>query len=90
MRTRFRSILVPLDGSVIAEQALAVGGSLARRAGVPLHLVSVQEPMPAAVTAEVGQYGVELERESRAELSQYLSGTLDVTRRSQGMGCWAK
>jgi nucleotide-binding universal stress UspA family protein len=85
MRTRFRSILVPLDGSVIAEQALAVGGSLARRAGVPLHLVSVQEPMPAAVTAEVGQYGVELERESRAELSQYLSGTLDVTRRSQGM-----
>jgi nucleotide-binding universal stress UspA family protein len=85
MRTRFRSILVPLDGSVIAEQALAVGGSLARRAGVPLHLVAVQEPIPVAVTAEVGQYGVELERESRAELNQYLAGVLDVTRRTQVM-----
>jgi nucleotide-binding universal stress UspA family protein len=85
MSTRFRSIMVPLDGSTVAEQALAVGASLARRAGVPLHLVSVQEPMPVAVTAEVGQYGVELERESRAELNQYLAGVLDLTRRTQGM-----
>ena len=85
MRTRFRSILVPLDGSQVAEQALPVGASLARRAGAPLHLVSVQEPIPVAVTAEVGQYGIELERESRAELGRYLTGTLDITRTTQGM-----
>jgi nucleotide-binding universal stress UspA family protein len=85
MRTRFRSILVPLDGSEIAEQALPVGASLARRAGAPLHLVSVQEPIPVAVTAEAGQYGVELERESRAGLRRYLSDVMETTRKTQGM-----
>ncbi|HUF36842.1 MAG TPA: universal stress protein [Gemmatimonadales bacterium] len=83
MRTQFRSILVPLDSSATAEQALSVGASLARRAGAPLHLVSVQEPVPAAVTAEAGQYGVEFGRESRAELSRYLADTLDTVRVTQ-------
>jgi nucleotide-binding universal stress UspA family protein len=82
MSRTYRSILVPLDGSAVAEQALAVGASLARRTGATLHLVSVQEPIPAAVTAEVGQYGMELERESRAELNRYLSDTIETTRRA--------
>ncbi|HEX6104344.1 MAG TPA: universal stress protein [Gemmatimonadales bacterium] len=85
MSTRFRSILVPLDGSAVAEQALSVGASLARRAGAPLHLVSVQEPVPVAVTAEVGYYGVDLEREAREELTRYLAGTLDVARKTGGL-----
>ncbi len=85
MSTRFHSILVPLDGSPIAEQALSVGASLARRAGAALHLVSVQEPVPVAVTAEVGQYGLELEREAREELSRYLAGILDLTRSTQDL-----
>lgn len=78
MTTRFRSILVPLDGTAVAEQALAVGASLARRGGATLHLVTVQEPIPVAVTAEVGQYGAEIERESRATLTHYLGTTVET------------
>jgi nucleotide-binding universal stress UspA family protein len=37
----FTRIVVPLDGSALAEQALAVAEDLARRAGAPLHLVRV-------------------------------------------------
>jgi nucleotide-binding universal stress UspA family protein len=85
MSPRFRPILVPLDGTAVAEQALAVSASLARRAEVPLHLVSVHEPMPVAVTAEVAQYGGELERESRAELTRYLSGIVDATHGTGGL-----
>ena len=85
MSTRFRSILVPLDGSEAAEQALAVGASIARRAGVPLHLVTVQEPVPALVTSEVGFYGVDLERESREKLTRYLTDIKDVAYRTQGL-----
>jgi nucleotide-binding universal stress UspA family protein len=40
----FRGVLVPFDGSALAEQALSVGAALAHRAGAPLHLVSVEEP----------------------------------------------
>jgi nucleotide-binding universal stress UspA family protein len=39
----FRGVLVPFDGSALAEQALSVGAALAHRAGAPLHLVSVEE-----------------------------------------------
>ena len=78
MTPRFRSILVPLDGTAVAEQALAVGASLARRTGATLHLVTVQEPIPVAVTAEVGQYGAEIERESRATLTHYLGETVET------------
>ena len=78
MNPPFRSILVPLDGTEVAEQALAVGASLARRTGGTLHLVTVQEPVPLAVTAEVGAYGVDMERESRATLSRYLADTAEA------------
>lgn len=42
----YRSLLVPLDGSASAEQALPLALSLARRAGAKLNLVSVQVPFP--------------------------------------------
>lgn len=42
MTTTFRAIMVPLDGSPLAEQALSVGASLARRTGAALHLVSAR------------------------------------------------
>lgn len=85
MSTSFRDILVPLDGSEVAQQALAVGASIARRTGGRLHLVTVQEPIPVAVTAEVGQYGVELERESRQQLTRYLTDTQEATRGTAGI-----
>jgi nucleotide-binding universal stress UspA family protein len=84
MSTAFGSVLVPVTGSAMAEQALPVGASLARRAGVPLHLVSVAEPIPVMVAAEIGQYGVEFERETREELDRYVTSVLERTRESQG------
>jgi len=38
-------ILVPLDGSEMAEQALAAGVSRARKSGATLHLVTVHQPV---------------------------------------------
>jgi nucleotide-binding universal stress UspA family protein len=41
----FRSILVPLDGSIFAEQALPLAASIARHAGAVLRLVRVIPPL---------------------------------------------
>ena len=50
----FHSILVPLDGHPLAEQALPVGRQVARRCGATLHLVTVQPPMsPLVHTSDV-------------------------------------
>jgi nucleotide-binding universal stress UspA family protein len=83
MNASFGSVLVPLAGSALAEQALSVGASLARRARVPLHLVAVAEPIPVMVAAEV-EYAVELGREAREDLGRYLTSVLEKTRESQG------
>ena len=44
-------ILLPLDGSRIAEQALPVVGTLAHRGGTKVHLASVIPPMPVFLEA---------------------------------------
>lgn len=43
----YRRIMVPLDGSRFAESALPIALSVSRRTGAPLHLVTVQEPIPS-------------------------------------------
>jgi len=43
----YRLIMVPLDGSRFAESALPLALSVSRRTGTPLHLVTVQEPIPS-------------------------------------------
>ena len=48
-----RGVLVPLDGTRLAEEALALGASLARRAAAALHLVSAVEPMLETVRREL-------------------------------------
>ncbi|HLW64707.1 MAG TPA: universal stress protein [Gemmataceae bacterium] len=45
----FRSILVPLDGSAFAEQALPWAQSIANKAGATLQLVHVHKPMEPEV-----------------------------------------
>ncbi len=40
----FDRIVVALDGSTVAEQALAPSIELGRRIGAPLHLVRVADP----------------------------------------------
>lgn len=85
MTTHNRPVLVPLDGSPVAEQALPVGAALARRLRVPLHLVSVLEPTPVLATAEADFYGFELEPEGREALHQYLAGVQVAARQTQDL-----
>lgn len=59
-------ILVPLDGSAFAEQALPVATALAARRDAPLHLVSVYQPfVPIEATRA---YDRRLDDERREEL----------------------
>jgi nucleotide-binding universal stress UspA family protein len=43
----YRRIMVPLDGSRFAESAVPLALAVSRRTGAPLHLVTVQEPIPS-------------------------------------------
>ncbi len=46
----YQSILVPVDGSTFAEQALPLALSLARRSGASLHLIHVLQPLASVYT----------------------------------------
>ena len=78
-----RGILVPLDGSELAEQALSVGASRAREAGATLHLVSVHEPLPVmAMPPDFPVAMQDLEERRREEMVQYLESVAAATRAS--------
>lgn len=47
----FQSLLVPLDGSAFAEQALPLAKAIAQRSGAALHVVSVHVPPSALYSA---------------------------------------
>ena len=64
----YRSILVPLDGSALAEHALALASSLAPHFGSALHVVHVHR---APVADELTVYGVAGEA-ARAAAEQYV------------------
>ena len=75
MRTpAFPTVLVPLDGSGLAEQALAVAAAIVRRTGAMLHLATVQVPMavlapgPEELAVDVG-----VPRELREQVQAYLA-----------------
>jgi nucleotide-binding universal stress UspA family protein len=75
------AILVPLDGSEIAEQALPVAASMARRTGAPLHLVSVHEPVPlVGMPPGYPVVALDLEHEIHANLTAYLESVAAVAR----------
>lgn len=80
-------LLVPLDGSALAEAALPVATTLAQRLGVPIHLVRATNsamvlatlgggaPFPAAPPADVyDQLGSDLEREATTYLGGVAKG----------------
>jgi nucleotide-binding universal stress UspA family protein len=50
MRELITQIMVPLDGSALAERALPSAARLAAATGTTLHLVRVVEPLPGAVS----------------------------------------
>lgn len=74
----FRSILVPLDGSPFAEQALPIATEYARRTGALLQLALVHHPVPALATAlEVPEIESQLDEEARAREQSYLTSLVD-------------
>lgn len=70
----YRSLLVPLDGSESAEQALPMALSIARRAGAKLELASVQVPFPAVHGEDMARLDNPLEAEARDKARAYLDG----------------
>lgn len=48
----FRTLLVPLDGSALAEQALVPAAQLAKSAGASLHLAMVEPPVSVMAMAQ--------------------------------------
>ena len=80
-------ILVPLDGSSIAEQALPVAGTIAHRAGRMVHLASVlHRPMMVFVgdpEAPIPDPG--LEAELRRQYSEYLKSSAEALETTHGV-----
>jgi nucleotide-binding universal stress UspA family protein len=72
----YRSLLVPLDGSRSAEQALPVALSIARRAGATLNLVSVQVPFPPTYGEGMVRLENPLEADAREKARTYLDGVV--------------
>jgi nucleotide-binding universal stress UspA family protein len=86
---RFQRMLVPLDGSPLAEQAIPMAGALARRAGAAVHLVSVQPGLPRYpyVPSEISQ---EVEREVRQRKEAYLKAQAEAIETCYGReAVWA-
>lgn len=77
----FHSILVPLDGHPLAEQALPVGRQVARRCGATLHLVTVQPPMsPLVLTSDVAAMAQEIEEDTAQAMRAYVERVAAMAR----------
>ena len=81
---RFRNILIPLDGSEIAEQAVPVAGALARRSAGTLRLASVEQPLPALALPAAPYTAEEIEWAVPSPAGEYLDSVARHIRRVQG------
>lgn len=75
----FRTILVPLDGSVFGEHAIPMALSLAKRAGASVRLVHALQPF-VEVVPELTAYQGPMEAEYRQEKQRYLDGVVSRVR----------
>jgi len=71
-RSTFRSIVVPLDGSRLAEHALPIAGAIARAARARVRLVSVHELPPSPTDQESVRLYVAIESATRRSQRDYL------------------
>jgi nucleotide-binding universal stress UspA family protein len=81
-----RPVIVPLDRSSFAEDALPLAMQAAQRLGAPVHLVLVHLPPPPLIS---GAHGIEIspviERELRVEEAEYLHAVADRLRDPEGV-----
>ena len=75
--TTFDAIVVPLDGSSFAEQALPVASMLARSAAATLHLVLVHQPFIVSYTSGAAIVDGVLDAQSRAANNAYLDAVME-------------
>src|SRR6187551_1227157 len=75
-----RGVVVPLDGTQLAEAALAIGASLARRAGTPLHLVSAVAPVLEVVRREFPDLAEREVQDETAGCKAYLERLAEMVR----------
>ena len=84
MTRSLRRILVPLDGSPLAERALPVAVSLARKAHTSIELVGVQ-PFIVEYTGDAVMAGGVIERAAARQLERYLEQTASHIRHNSGV-----
>ncbi|MDQ2653006.1 MAG: universal stress protein [Chloroflexota bacterium] len=85
-KTAFRRIVLPLDGSPVAERALPFAEALAKLMGAPLHLVRVTDPLhpgsPLANLLAVDSLALEVwlegERVAAREYLEHLQEDLQI------------
>lgn len=81
-----RLLMVPLDGSSAAEQALPVVGTIAHRCGTKVHLASVLPQVPVFLASDdepVADPG--LEQELRDQFTEYLRSTAEALETTHGV-----
>jgi len=69
----FHHILVPLDGSKIAELALPAATAIAKKSGGALHLATVHSALPVSVVAEAPGLASSIDSELREDARSYLT-----------------
>ena len=73
MEIKYRSIVVPLDGSVAAEHALPPALTLARRHNATIHIVRVYVPVAGVYGEYAVRYDETLDRELMKRAQDYLN-----------------
>jgi nucleotide-binding universal stress UspA family protein len=73
----YRSLLVPLDGSPLGEQALPLALSIARRAEATLHVVHVHSPLADAYTDGITYIDPSLDVHLKEHRREYLDGLVE-------------
>jgi nucleotide-binding universal stress UspA family protein len=72
----YRSLLVPLDGSTLAEQALPFALSIARRSGATLQVVHVHVPYQLMYVDSMSPFGAFADQSLQEQERVYLDGVV--------------
>ncbi|MEA3247119.1 MAG: universal stress protein, partial [Gemmatimonadota bacterium] len=84
--SRFRRILVPLDGSKFSMQVLEVAGAFASATGTEVHLVRVLEPLPTMEPFPDLAAVIERRRAAVAVAEQHQRAKADLERVGRSLG----